>query len=74
MLVLTRKLGESIVIDDDIEIRVLSITPGTVRLGVQAPRRVPVFRKEIYLEIAQRDAGRFSREVDDALKRLSDRS
>lgn len=75
MLVLSRKPGDAIMIGDDIEIRVLGITPGTVRLGIQAPRRVPVFRKEIYVEIAQQNPGRFSRaEVDDALKRLSDRS
>jgi carbon storage regulator len=73
MLVLTRKPGESIIIFDDIEIRVLSIAHDKVKLGIRAPRRVPVFRKEIYVEIAQENPGRFSRaEVDDALKRLSD--
>ena len=75
MLILTRKPGESIMIFDDIEIQVLSVGFDKVRLGISAPRRVPVFRKEIYVEIAQRNPGRFARaEVDDALKRLSDRS
>ena len=73
MLVLTRKHLESIMIGDDIEIRVLSIMGDKVRIGISAPREVPVYRKEIYLEIAQGNPGRSSRrEVDEALKRLSD--
>ena len=48
MLVLTRKPDQSIVINDDIEITVLSVTAGKVRLGIQAPREIPVFRTEIY--------------------------
>jgi carbon storage regulator len=73
MLVLTRKRLESIMIGDDIEVRVLSITGDKVRIGIRAPREVPVFRQEIYVEIAQRNPRRSSRrEVDEALKRLSD--
>jgi carbon storage regulator len=73
MLVLTRKQLESIMIGDDIEIRVLSITRDKVRIGIRAPREVPVYRKEIYVEIAQGNPRRSSRgDVDDALKRLSD--
>ena len=48
MLVLTRKPDQSIVINDDIEITVLSVTSGKVRLGIQAPRSIPVYRTEIY--------------------------
>jgi carbon storage regulator len=48
MLVLTRKPNQSIVINDEIEITVLSVTAGKVRLGIQAPREIPVFRTEIY--------------------------
>ena len=51
MLVLTRKSNQSIMIGDDIEVSVLSILGEKVRLGIQAPRRVPVFRKEVFLEI-----------------------
>ena len=73
MLVLTRKQLESIMIGDDIEIRVLSITGDKVRIGISAPREVPVYRQEIYGEIAQRNPQRSARrEVDEALKRLSD--
>ena len=51
MLVLTRKSNQSIMIGDDIEVSVLSIMGEKVRIGIQAPRDVPVFRKEVYLEI-----------------------
>jgi carbon storage regulator len=51
MLVLTRKSNESIMIGDEIEISVLSIVGDKVRLGIQAPRSVPVYRREVYLEI-----------------------
>jgi carbon storage regulator len=74
MLVLTRKPGESIMIGDDIEVRVLAIAGDKVKLGIRAPREVPVFRREIYVELAQENPRRSSSaEVDDALKRLSDR-
>ena len=53
MLVLTRKSNQSIMIGDDIEITVLSIMGEKVRIGIQAPREVPVFRKEVYLEIQE---------------------
>ena len=47
MLVLTRKIGESIIINDDIEVKVLEVDGGSVRLGIEAPQKVRVFRKEI---------------------------
>ena len=76
MLVLTRKSNQSIMIGDEIEVSVLSIMGEKVRIGIQAPREVPVFRKEVYLEIQQEavaSAGSARTEVDDALKRLSSR-
>ncbi len=48
MLVLTRKSGETIHIGDDIRVTVMEIKGGQVRLGIEAPRRVKVFRGEIY--------------------------
>jgi carbon storage regulator len=56
MLVLTRKSNQSIMIGDDIEVSVLSVMGEKVRIGIQAPQRIPVFRKEIYLEIHREDA------------------
>ena len=48
MLVLTRKVGEAIKINDDISFRVLGIKGGQVRIGVEAPKEVQVHREEIY--------------------------
>ncbi|HXD54265.1 MAG TPA: carbon storage regulator CsrA [Solirubrobacteraceae bacterium] len=57
MLVLTRKSNQSIMIGDEIEVSVLSVMGEKVRIGIQAPQKVPVFRKEIYLEIHREAAG-----------------
>jgi carbon storage regulator len=51
VLVLTRKTNQSIMIGDDIEVSVLSVVGDKVRIGISAPRDVPVFRTEVYLEI-----------------------
>ena len=73
MLVLTRKTDQSIMIGDDIEVSVLSVTGEKVRIGIQAPRDIPVFRKEVYIEIQQERAQSGAREqVDEALRRLGD--
>jgi carbon storage regulator len=85
MLVLTRKSNQSIMIGDDIEISVLAVMGEKVRIGIQAPRDIPVFRKEVYLEIQEErdrdavtavplpDGGAVRDEVDDALRRLGER-
>jgi carbon storage regulator len=76
MLVLTRKSNQSIMIGDDIEVSVLAIMGEKVRIGIQAPRDVPVFRREVYLEIQQERTEEDSRgareEVDAALRSLGD--
>jgi carbon storage regulator len=75
MLVLTRKSNQSIMIGDDIEVSVLAIMGEKVRIGIQAPRDVPVFRKEVYLEIQQEQvaSGKGARdEVDAALRGMGD--
>ncbi|SMF67217.1 carbon storage regulator, CsrA [Paenibacillus uliginis N3/975] len=53
MLVLSRKVGESIVIQDQIEVTVLSVEGETVRIGVKAPKQVDIFREEVYLSIQE---------------------
>jgi carbon storage regulator len=60
VLVLTRKCSQSIVIGDDIEVSVLAITGDKVRIGIEAPRAVPVLRREIYVD-KQRVAGERAR-------------
>jgi carbon storage regulator len=60
-------------IGDDIEVSVLSIMGEKVRIGIQAPREIPVFRKEVYLEIQQGvpAGGEGARQqVDEALRKL----
>ena len=64
MLVLTRKSNQSIMIGDEIEISVLAIMGEKVRIGIQAPRDVPVYRKEVYVEIQKEQSGG-SRDVRD---------
>ena len=70
MLVLTRKSNQSIMIGDEIEVSVLAIMGEKVRIGIQAPRSIPVFRKEVYLEIQQEKAAGSRAEVDEALEKL----
>jgi carbon storage regulator len=75
VLVLTRKSNQSIMIGDDIEVSVLAIMGEKVRIGIQAPRDVPVFRKEVYLEIHEDAPGETKDardEVDAALRSLGD--
>jgi carbon storage regulator len=55
VLVLTRKSNQSIMIGDDIEISVLAVMGEKVRIGIEAPRSVPVFRREVYVEIQEGD-------------------
>jgi carbon storage regulator len=71
LLVLTRKSNQSIMIGDDIEVSVLAVMGEKVRIGIAAPRSVPVFRKEVYLEIKLDDAEGDQREaVEKALEDL----
>ena len=51
MLVLTRKTNQSIMIGDEIEVSVLAVSRDKIRLGITAPKDVPVFRKEVWLSI-----------------------
>lgn len=56
MLILTRRVGESVVIGDDVSVTVLGVKGNQVRLGVNAPRDVAVHREEIYEKIQQESA------------------
>lgn len=56
MLILTRRIGEALMIGDDVSITVLGVKGNQVRLGVNAPRDVGVHREEVYQRISQDDA------------------
>ncbi|MCP1186939.1 carbon storage regulator CsrA [Paenibacillus sp. 1781tsa1] len=53
MLVLSRKKGESIIIQDQIEVTVLAVEGDTVRIGISAPKHIDIFRQEIYASIQE---------------------
>ena len=63
MLVLTRKTNQSIMIGDEIEVSVLAVSGDKVRVGIAAPRDVPVFRKEVYLAIQEERVSSPAREA-----------
>lgn len=65
MLVLTRKLNQSIIIGDNIEIVVLEVRGEQVRIGIKAPKDVSVHRKEVYEQIADENKGAASVSPDD---------
>lgn len=53
MLALARKVGQSIVIGNDIEVTVLEIKGDQIKIGISAPKNVPIYRKEIYAQIQE---------------------
>lgn len=53
MLILNRKIGESIILDDNIEIKILEIQDGKVKIGIEAPKEVTILRKEVYDEVIE---------------------
>ena len=53
MLVLTRKSNQSIMIGDDVEVTILAVSGDKVRVGIDAPKSVPVFRKEVWIDMAE---------------------
>ena len=72
MLALTRKKGESLVINNNIEITVLEIRGDQIKIGIQAPKDVPIYRKEVYMQIQKENAEAFSASSLDALNNLLD--
>lgn len=72
MLALTRKKGESLVINNNIEITVLEIRGDQIKIGIQAPKDVPIYRKEVYMQIQKENAEAISINSLEALNNLLD--
>ncbi len=73
MLVLARRLNESIIIGDEIEVVVIDIKGDQVKLGIKAPKKISVHRKEIYEEIQQENIAALKSDFKpEALRDLSD--
>ena len=70
MLALTRKRGESLVINNNIEITVLEVRGDQVKIGISAPKDVPVYRKEVYQQIQEENRAALSVDGIEALKNL----
>lgn len=64
MLALARKLNQSIVIGNEIEITILEIKGDQIKIGIDAPKSVPIYRKEIYVQIQEENKKSAGEEVD----------
>ena len=53
MLILNRKIGESIILGDDIEVKILEVQDGKIKIGIEAPEDVNILRKEVYDEVIE---------------------
>ena len=70
MLALSRKKNEALVINNNVEITILEIKGDQVKLGIKAPKEVPVYRKEVYLQIQEANKDAMQIENLAALKSL----
>ncbi|MCI6409426.1 MAG: carbon storage regulator CsrA [Lachnospiraceae bacterium] len=70
MLALSRKKNEALVINNNIEITILDIKGDQVKIGISAPKQIPIYRKEVYLQIQESNKAAMAPEALDALKGL----
>lgn len=70
MLALSRKKGEALVVNNDIEITILEIKGDQVKIGISAPKNVPIYRKEVYVQIQEANKESMTIQNADALKAL----
>ena len=70
MLALTRKKGEAIVINNNVEITVLEIRGDQIKIGISAPKDVPIYRKEVYIQIQEENKTAINADNIAALKNL----
>ena len=70
MLALTRKKGESLVINNNIEISILEVRGDQIKIGITEPKDVPIYRKEVYKQIQEENRASVSAEGLEALKKM----
>lgn len=70
MLALSRKKNESLIINNNIEITILEIKGEQVKIGISAPKEVPIYRKEVYLQIQDANKAAVDTEGMEALRNL----
>jgi len=70
MLALSRKKNEAIIINNNVEITILEVKGDQVKIGISAPKEVPVYRKEVYIQIEEANKESVSAESMEALKNL----
>lgn len=70
MLALSRKKNEALIINNNIEITILEVKGDQVKIGISAPKEVPIYRKEVYIQIQNANKDAVSVEGIDALKDL----
>ena len=70
MLALTRKKGESLVINNNIEISILEVRGDQIKIGITAPKDVPIYRQEVYKQIQEENRASVSAEGLEALKKM----
>ena len=70
MLALSRKKAEAIVINNNVEIKIIEIKGDQVKLGISAPKSVPIYRKEVYLQIQEANQAAANEGAMEALKNL----
>ena len=68
MLTLTRKKGETIVLNNNIEVTILEIRGEQIKIGISAPKDVPIYRKEVYLQIQEENKASINPKGLDILK------
>ncbi|MCR5120083.1 MAG: carbon storage regulator CsrA [Lachnospiraceae bacterium] len=70
MLALSRKRGEALVINNNIEITVLDVKGDQIKIGINAPKEIPVYRKEVYEQIQQSNREAMTKQTPEALNNL----
>lgn len=70
MLALTRKKGEALIVNNNVEITVLDIRGDQIKIGISAPRDVPIYRKEVYVQIQEENKAALASEHLEQLKKI----